>query len=281
MKIAQVVDDRHCALGEGAFWHPKLDKLFWFDILDRQLLCDDGHCWQFGELVSAAGWINETSFLIAGQTGLSSYNFRTLTQTPLFDLEARNTITRSNDGRADPWGGFWIGTMGKKSELNAGAIYRLYKGEIRRIFVPVTIPNAICFAPDKSCAYFTDTPTAQVMRTALDANGWPTGTPDVFLDLRSEDLNPDGAIVTADGLFVNAQWGRGRIAVYTPQGELLRSFELPTDNVTCPALGGGKLYVTSAQEGLTDTQRSAQPMAGTTFVMDTDLVGQDEHQVIL
>ena len=78
-------------------------------------------------------------------------------------LEADNPVTRSNDGRADPWGGFWIGTMGFNAEPQAGAIYRYYKGEVLPIVRNITISNAICFAPDRSCAYYTDTPTRQIM----------------------------------------------------------------------------------------------------------------------
>jgi sugar lactone lactonase YvrE len=65
---------------------------------------------------------------------------------------------RPNDGRADPQNGFWIGTMGKTHAPNAGAIYRYYRGELRRLFAGLTIPNAICFSPDGQSAYFTDTP---------------------------------------------------------------------------------------------------------------------------
>jgi sugar lactone lactonase YvrE len=51
----------------------------------------------------------------------------------LAPLEADNAATRSNDGRADPFGGFWIGTMGKNAEAGAGALYRYYRGEVVKL----------------------------------------------------------------------------------------------------------------------------------------------------
>ncbi len=277
----EIVDDRACALGEGIFWHPERQRLLWFDILDRQLLDASGNCWQFDELVSACGWMSDRRLIVASESGLHTYNLETLVQTKLVDLEADNPETRSNDGRADLHGGFWIGTMGKQAQPGLGSIYRLYKGELRRLFGGLSIPNAICFSPGRDCAYFADTAEQTIQRVALDADGWPRGAPGIHIDLRDEKLNPDGAVITADGLLVNAQWGAARVAVYDADGVFLRAYALPTDHVTCPALANGKLYVTSAKQGLSQAQLSAQPHAGKTFAMDTDLIGQDEAQVQL
>ena len=57
-------------------------------------------------------------------------------------LEADRPGTRSNDGRADPHGGFWIGTMSKTAAEGEGAIYRYYRGEVRRLHPGITIPNS-------------------------------------------------------------------------------------------------------------------------------------------
>jgi len=111
-----VFDDRACVLGEGPLWHPERQQLFWFDIMAGHLLTKvDGEAqsWAFDELVSAAGWIDHDRLLIASETALYSFDLTTEEQEYIQPLEIGNTVTRSNDGRADPWGGFWIGTMGK------------------------------------------------------------------------------------------------------------------------------------------------------------------------
>lgn len=277
----KILDDRACALGEGILWHPERKDLLWFDILDRQLLDASGNCWQFDELVSACGWVSANRLIVASESGLYTYNLETLVQTRLVEIEANNPDTRSNDGRADKQGGFWISTMGKQAQPGMGSIYRLYKGELRPLFGGLTIPNAICFAPDGSCAYFADTAEQAIQRVALDGDGWPVGKSEIHIDLRAEKLNPDGAVVTADGLLVNAQWGAARVAVYDADGAFLRDYALPTDNATCPALANGKLYVTTAKQGLSHAQLGAQPHAGKTLAIDTDLTGQDETQVQL
>ncbi|HSF92689.1 MAG TPA: SMP-30/gluconolactonase/LRE family protein, partial [Paracoccaceae bacterium] len=134
---AQVFDPRLCTLGEGPLWHPERNQLFWFDILGKRLLSRDETgplTWQFDEHVSAAGWVDRDTLLIASETALFRFTLSSGVREDIVALEADNPQTRSNDGRADPWGGFWIGTMGNSAQPDAGAIYRFYKGGVTKLF---------------------------------------------------------------------------------------------------------------------------------------------------
>lgn len=279
---ARVFSQTVCALGEGAFWHPERKQFFWFDILGKKLLTrsDQGEqSWQFEDCVSAAGWIDRDALIMASAQALWRFDIPSGARSKLGDLEAGNALTRSNDGRADPYGGFWIGTMGYDAEPGAGAIYRYFRGELRKLFDKITISNAICFSPDKRFAYFTDTADGRIMQQRLDGQGWPAGDPEVFLDLSGQDFGPDGAVMDAQGHFWNAQWGAARVAGYDAQGALIGRFALPTPQASCPCFGGDDLqtlFVTTAAEGLTGDE-----MAGKTFAIDTPFTGQREHRVIL
>ncbi len=279
---AVVYNTTACTLGEGPLWHPERQQLFWFDILGKRLLTvEDGaeRVWQFDECVSAAGWVDHETLLMASQTGLWRFDLVTGERSLICPLEADNPVTRSNDGRADPWGGFWIGTMGFNAEPGAGAIYRYYRGELRKLVPNVTISNAICFAPDGSCSYYADTAVGKIMRQPLAAeDGWPEGEAQGHIDLSGGDFGVDGAVVDAGGNLWNAQWGIGRVACYSPEGTLLETVAVPTPQASCPAFGGtdlSTLYITTAAEGV-----NAAP-AGQTFTASTSAVGQREHQVIL
>lgn len=279
-----IYDERPCELGEGALYHPIREQLFWFDILNRKLLSQDStgpREWWFPMMVSSAGWIDRNTLLIASETGLFLFNLETEVTTPVCDLEADQPDTRSNDGRADPFGGFWVGTMGKDARTGAGAIYRFYRGEIRKIFNAITIPNSISFPPSGTLAYFSDTSKNQVMRVDLDAEGWPAGTPEVFLDLTVEGLNPDGAVVDAEGNLWLAQWGAGRVAAYAPDGTFLRAVTIDAPHSSCPAFGGSTLYCTTARQGMDAAALLAHPNAGKTFAIEGVAQGQSEHQVII
>ena len=284
---ASVFDDRVCTLGEGPLWHPEREALFWFDILERRMLSRDAggvRDWTFDAQVSAAGWIARDTLLVASEHRLFRFDLTDGSSRTLCDLEADDPGTRSNDGRADPMGGFWIGTMGKGAEPGAGAIYRYHRGELRRLFADITIPNAICFAPTRDLAYFADSARRTVWRVELDAEGWPDADPSVFVDLSGGTTEPDGAVVDASGAVWISEWGGARIRAWSPAGACIATIPVDAAQPTCPAFGGpglATLFCTSARTGLGADALSAHPHSGKTFAFRPGAHGQAEHRVVL
>ena len=277
-------DKRQCSLGEGAFWHPTRKQLFWFDILEKKLLTVDNENpleWQFDEHVSAAGWIDENCLLIASETKLFSFNLGTSDLVNVCELEASIANNRSNDGRADPWGGFWISTMGKGAEHKAGSIYRFYNGQLRRLHDGITIPNSICFSPDETYAYFSDTSRQIIFKqTLIKEDGWPAGEAEVFADFSLEGLNPDGAVADKKGNIWCAFWGSSQIICLSSDGGFTKRVNVPARQPSCVAFGGDDfdtLYITSAREGMS----SISDNDGQTFKFKSDSVGLPEPRVVL
>lgn len=273
------VNHIRCALGEGAFWHPAREEFFWVDIT-AGMVHSAAQIWDMGEMVSAMGWVDHARMVIATETRLALFEPGTGAHRTLCALDAERANTRSNDGRADLQGGFWISTMGKDAQKGAGAIWRWHGGELRRLFSDITIPNAICFTPDGQSACFTDTPTRRILRVALDTDGWPKGTPECWLDLSADGLNPDGAVFDAGGLFWVAQWGAGRVAAYAPDGAFVQAVEFPAPHTSCPSFGGPDLrtlFCTTAREGRT----RPTALEGATFSTPAPVQGRAEARIIL
>ena len=219
--MINIFNFRKCELGEGLLWHPKRKQLFWFDILNCKLLTkieNKTNEWVFNEMPSAAGWIDINNLLIAFETNLSIFNISTSKIKRVVPLEENNIITRSNDGRTDPWGGFWIGTMGKNAEINAGKIYRFYQGKLEILYNDITIPNSICFSNDREFAFYSDTFDNKIMRQKLDDKGWPINKPEIIIDMTKNKINPDGSIVDSDNCIWNAEWGSGKCSRYDLNG---------------------------------------------------------------
>lgn len=285
--MSTIFDARRCELGEGPLWHPGRDQLFWFDILGKRLLSqgEEGpQEWHFPEMVSAAGWVDADSLLIASDRALFRFDLPSGIRQDVCPLEADRPETRSNDGRADPHGGFWIGTMGRSAEQGAGAIYRWYRGELRKLYPGISIPNSICFTPDGRMAHFSDSATGRVMRVALDAEGWPSAEPEVFLDLTGSGGEPDGAVIDESGALWLAEWGLGRVVAYAPNGSVIETVSTLASQTSCPAFGGpglATLYMTSAMQGLSAEARAHEPQSGMTFSTPVSARGQHEHRVIL
>lgn len=282
-----VFDPHPCSLGEGPLWHPERGELFWFDINAHEMRSRTGageRVWSFDRPVSAAGWVDTETLLIATATDLIRFDIETGAAERIVALEEDNTATRSNDGRADPMGGFWIGTMGHEAEAGAGALYRYHRGTLRCLHDDITIPNATAFAPDGRTATFTDTTKRIVWRIHLDAEGWPEGEWEVYLDHREAGVSPDGAVFDAAGNFWCAEWGSSRVTCHDPQGNLVEEITFAASQPTCPAFGGPDLdilYITSATEGLAPQAMAQAPLSGQTLMARPGVRGQREHRVIL
>ncbi len=283
MSAARIHDETVCLLGEGALWHPEREELLWFDILGRMFHTPERR-FRLTELASAAGWIDRDTVLMAQKGALVRFDLGTGRAERVAGLDEGNPAVRPNDGRADPWGGFWIGTMGIKAEREAGAIWRYRGGTVHKVVPRVTIPNAICFSP-QGYACWTDTPEQVVWRQPLsDTDGFPQGEPSVHVDFRGTDLHPDGAIFDAEGNIWIAFWGAGRVAGFGPDGKQIAQFTVPAKQSTCPAFGGeglSTLYVTTAAAGIPQEELAVTPESGRTFAVETGFKGLPEPRVVL
>lgn len=282
---AKHVNPSQNVLGEGPLWSG--DRLYWCDITPMRLhscLADgsDAKVVQFAERISALGRLAGGRLLVASEKALFSFDPETGGRRHVADLEAGNAATRSNDGRADRQGGFWIGTMGRAGKPGEGAFYRFYKGEVRLLIPNAHIPNAQCFSPDGRTAYLADTPSGKIMKWRLDSTGWPVGELAVHIDFNDRGLRPDGAIIDAEGGLWCAFYGAGIVARFDPDGRETDRVTCAATQTTCPAFGGVDLktiYVTSARQKLSANDLAKQPQAGDIFAFDIDIPGLAEPLV--
>jgi sugar lactone lactonase YvrE len=284
-----ILCDERCHLGEGPTYDAATDTAWWFDILNGRLFeahlgSGQARIHELGRMASALARIDEGRQLIAAEDGLYIRSVADGSLVLYRPLEADSPGTRSNDARVHASGTFWIGTMGRRAEAGAGAIYALYRGEVLRLFAGITIPNAICFSPDGVLGYFADTATNVLYRVLLNPlNGLPRGAPEVLLRHRGVG-GLDGAVVDASGLIWNARWGGGCVDVYSPQGVHLRSLHVPAHQASCPAFVGpdlSRLLVTSAWQDMDEAARAADPEHGRTFVIEAGTRGRAEPDVKL
>lgn len=288
MTAAEAIDPRRCMLGEGPIWHPDRRELLWFDILEGKLMAAGGaepREWSLGEMASAAALTTEPErILVATETALVLLHLGTGGRETVAALEADRPETRSNDGRADPWGGFWIGTMGKSAERGRGAVRRWRDGELRTVVEGIDIPNAICFDADRGVAYWTDTPTQVVRRQPVHPEtGWPEGEAVPHVDLRGTEHHPDGAVVDAEGALWIAEWGSARVARHDSDGRFVDAVRVPGLHSSCPAFGGPDLttlYCTTARQGLS-AERDEDEAQGRTYAVPGAGRGRPEPRIAL
>ncbi len=284
---AELFIDSRCELGEGPFWHPLQERLFWFDILNKTLFSATAggimvDRFTFDATVTAAGVIDNDNLAVASAAGIFKLTLSTDTRELVTPLEPDSTSTRTNDGRVNQAGGFWIGTMGLKDpgKVAAGSLYQVRGGEVSRLLSDVFIPNGTCFSPDGRTAYFADTKVGTIRKIAIDPEtGLPVGDWEPFAD-SSHPGGPDGAVVDAEGFVWSARWDGSSVMRFAPDGRVDRVVKVPVSRPTCPSFGGKDLktmYITSAREGMTAEQLAAEPASGGVFAIEVDVPGLPEN----
>ena len=287
--VRQVVDAQ-AKLGEGVMWDAQREVV-WFVDIKRHLL------WHYdpatgsnsaAEAPGQIGWAFPTedgSLLCGLQDGL--YLFDPATQA--FDFFAKvpgeSENNRLNDACVDPQGRVWFGSMDDAEKEASGRFYVFDRGTIRAAGPSgITITNGPAISGDGSRIYFTDT-TAQKILIADMMVGEPSEAR-LFVDTATlfPDAYPDGPIVDAEGCVWTGLYLGGKVARFSPGGELLATVEMPARDITKMALGGPGMataYVTTATKNMTAEDMERLPLSGSLFAFDAPVEGVPVPQVRL
>ncbi len=256
-------------LGEGPFWSPLDQRLYWFDIKRRRLAWHEpatGICRHLDLPMRASAAVPRArgGLLAATEHGLAAVDPGTGT-VEIVQPHALESGFRTNDGKIDLTGHFWWSTMDDNGGERPGEVFRTRPdGVTERMLGGIHIPNTVSVSPDGRCLYLADSRRRTIFTHRID------DLSDVaeFAHTRGEPGTPDGSAVDADGYLWNAQWGGWRIVRYAPDGRVDRIVEMPVEQPTSCAFGGpdlSTLYVTSAWDGLSSKDRESQPLAGGLF----------------
>lgn len=283
--MLEIAADQGDVLGEGPVWDHRSEVLWWVDIKGATLhrldpSTEQVDSWSFSEPVGslalrvpATG--NGQGLLLAVGTRLLGFDPATGSAEPLTRCADEPPGNRLNDGKTDPAGRFWVGSMDDDEQQPVGTLYRFDPDHtLHRILGGLDIPNSLAWSTDGSTMYFTETRDRTVV--AFDAH--PDGSLSnrrVFVQVPGPG-SPDGAAVDAEGGVWVCEWGGGRVVRYRSDGTPDRVIEVPVSNPTCCCFGGprfDRLYITTARKGLDSAELADQPQAGAVFVIEPGVTG--------
>jgi sugar lactone lactonase YvrE len=280
----EVVVSRPDPLGEGVIWDHRAQLVYWTNIRGPTLYRYDP---VRTELLSVAvpeplGSIalsQGTGLLLATKSGLYAHRVGSEFR-PLVRLDEAKPNNRCNDGRCDPAGRFWVGTMSDVERSPAGSLYCYApSGELTTWQDNITIPNSLAWSPDGRRMYFADTWRNLIWAYDYDlASGVPSNQR-IFFDTSGNPGSPDGSAVDSDGCLWNAEYGGGRIVRYRPDGSIDLTITLPVTQPTCVCFGGSDLrtlYITTAAQRLSAGDLARQPLAGSLLAVQVATQGVPE-----
>ena len=290
-----VVHDQPMQVGECPLWHDVESALYWVDI--NGLTVNRVHpasgkfsSWKMGSEPSALAIDADNNLVVATRTGLLRLNTTSGAIDDICPAPYDTAIVRFNDGRVDPAGRFWVGTMYEPRDKPAAEMYVLERDVLRQAWSGgMTNSNGLAWSPDGRTMYHADTTSHRIDRYEFDvatgqvANGRTLAS--FSLDKSAADYGgrPDGAAVDSEGNYWIAMFEGGRLLKISPEGELLGEVRVPVRCPTAVAFGGSDLrtlYVTSASHGRSAAEIEQYPLTGKVLCLRVDVPGllQPEYQ---
>ncbi|MEX2352247.1 MAG: SMP-30/gluconolactonase/LRE family protein [Balneolaceae bacterium] len=262
-------------LGEGPVWDEHRNVLLWTDILSGTLHEYDpmkrtNRSFEVGEHIGAFAIREKGGLILAAQSGFWFYDSENGKREPVADPEKDRPGNRFNDGKCDPAGRFWAGTMAYNETLGAGSLYSLTPNlDIKCVVGGLTISNGLAWSSDSETFYLIDSPTGNLYSyDYVEQTGELSGGQIVKHFDPGEGM-PDGMTIDTEGMLWVALYNGGKVIRVNPlDGSTLLEIRLPVPLVTCCTFGGpdlDQLYITTAREGLNRRQLEHAPLSGSLF----------------
>jgi sugar lactone lactonase YvrE len=291
------LNDSLCELGESPFWHPHERSLYWLDIPGRAVLRTRGEIgsatverWPLPTEPGCMAPAARGGLVIALRDGIYRAPEWGGVLTLLARVDHDVRTMRFNDGKCDPLGRFWAGTINEAKDRASAALYCLdARGgtpRLARMAEGVTTANGLAFAPDARTVYWADTPAHRVSAWDWEAEPNRLSRPRVFrqFDPKAAGMpyagRPDGATVDAEGCYWVAMFEGAQLLRFSPAGERIAALPVPVQCPTMPCFGGDDLrtlFVTSARRGRPADEVERLPASGHVIALRTEVSGLPVH----
>jgi len=268
------VGSRTSKWGEGPIFHE--DRLIYVDIEGHTLIRLDPQTgkeetWNVGERIGTVVPRAEGGFLCAGDSGIYFLDPDSGKLTVLADPEAdKRPDNRFNDGKCDPSGRFWAGTISTVKKTGDANLYMFdLEGNLSLKVPEVTNSNGICWNAAANTMFYIDTPTKKILAYPYQNDSGNIGEPVLVLDTEKAGFNgsPDGMTIDAEGMLWVAMCHGGTVLRIDPEsGNCLQQIEFPCVETTACTFGGPKLDRLFVTTGIHSTLEEQD--AGKVFVVD-------------
>jgi sugar lactone lactonase YvrE len=274
----EVLTHERAALGESPLWHRSEEVFYWVDIdsgvvLRYQPASGISEVVHSGDTVTALCEFEGGGLVLVTPRGLLAWRDGHID--PLAPLSLSDQV-RTNDGKCDPQGRVWFGTMDLEATRPVGELFVFDGLGVRLVQDQVILSNGLGWSPAGDVLYHVDTTRRLIYRHDFDGGTGAVSNRSVLVDVSGSPPAPDGLAVDVDGNLWVAMWDGWCLDVFDSSGENIHKESLPAQRPTSVAFGGpdlSEMYVTTASHGLEPVDGEERPHAGKLLRLDPGIKG--------
>jgi len=280
---ARCVLDNQAALGEGPSWDQHEQKLLWVDIENHLVnrfdpITGDNESWTVEQHPSFAIATQQRDIVIGTRHGIVRLDPATGEITKLVDPEPEMETNRFNDGKCDPEGRLFAGTISDSRTEGDASCYCIEPDlSFTKVVPSATNSNGQCWSSDQKTYYYIDSATRRVDAFDYDAKSGKLTNRRPVIQVPEDLGKPDGMTIDAEGMLWTGMFRGSAICRWNPQTkELIGKVDIPCPNVTSCCFGGqdlDQLFITTARIAMSDEQLKTHPTAGGLFVCQPGVSG--------
>lgn len=272
--------DAKASLGEGPVWDCLRNELWWVDIDGGRIHAVDaeGNNRVVAEIPSVSCVTPTRDGRLFFCAGLRSgfLDIEKLTITWAAEIHPTGDV-RFNDGKCDPAGRFWAGTMDLQTRNPIGSLYRFQRDQTRdsmsavMVADGITVSNGMAWSGDGKSMYYIDTARFAVDAFDIDLVSGEVGERRTVISIDPAHGSPDGMTIDSDGMLWIAHWDGHGVSRYDPRtGTQVDRIPVPSARVTSCMFGGmglSTLFITTARQGASDEELDEYPNSGGLFAV--------------
>ena len=269
-------------LGEGTLWVKSLNSIFFVDIKKKKIfiLNTKNRKKKIIKVNKEIGFLSQVkkSIFILGLKGeLRIVDLKTKKKIKSIIVEKDKPLNRLNDGKTDPRGRLWFGSMDNlERNVESGSLYCLDNNfKLTKVDSNYMITNGPAFIDTKNF-FHTDSRKKIIYKIKID-NNLNIKRKKIFKKFSRFDGSPDGMTIDKLKNLWVCHFGGACISVFNKKGKKIHKIDLPAKNVTNCTFGGKNntdLFISTARKSMNKTDLQKFKFSGSLFKVKTNIKGK-------
>ena len=272
------------SLGEGTLWVAKLNSLFFVDIKKKEILIlnfktNKRKILKVNKEIGFISQIKKNIFILGLKSELRIVNLKNLRTLFSLGIELNKPNNRINDGKTDPIGRLWFGTIDNLEKKQSGSLYCLDKHlMLHKVDDGYFITNGPAFI-NKNNFYHADSKKRIIYKIKIN-NKFEILQKNIFIKFNKNLGFPDGMTIDNNNNLWVCHYNGASISVYDLKGKNIHKIHLPAKNITNCTFGGSlnnELFISTARKDMKKNEIKKYPLSGSLFKVKTNSKGKKSN----